>query len=240
MKTAKKSRTPEEYNSSKNLYIAKWRSIGSSPKREMNVHRESIGYDRPTFLWYLFRYYHTTAVQTVRTMLVKMNNLWTVIQEKCRGNIDRFATYFITLLLRIAKNGASDAHVFDKGYEVLINSPCTVFNSEMIVYKQVNASNLDVSKFLVKARERYQMLVENKTWSKNVHRKKEFRNNRRKHQPTDITALVASTDQDNEISWLRKDLETSKQENVSLRQNNNSPKAPKKAVLSRQYNWDSQ
>ena len=38
MKTAKKARTPEEYNSSKNLYIETWRSLGLYLKREMNVH----------------------------------------------------------------------------------------------------------------------------------------------------------------------------------------------------------
>jgi len=82
-----------------------------------------------------------------------MNNLPTIYETQCRGNIDRFATYVIMLLLQLAENGGNDAQAFDKDYEVLINSHCTVFNSEMIVYKQVNASNLDVSKLLVKVRE---------------------------------------------------------------------------------------
>ena len=149
MKAAKKSRTPDEYNSSKKLYIVTWCSIELNPKRKMNAHRESIGYDGPTFLWYLFRHYHTTVVQTVRKTFAKMKNLRTVIHERCRGNINRFATYVLTLLLRLAEHGGNNAQAFDKVYKVLISSPCTVFNSEMIVYKQVNSSILDVSKVLM-------------------------------------------------------------------------------------------
>jgi len=85
-------------------------------------------------------------------MLAKMNNLQATIDNQCKGNVDRFATYVIALLLRLAKNGGTDAQAFNKVYEVLINSSCTVFNSEIAVYKQVNAANLDVSKLLIKAR----------------------------------------------------------------------------------------
>ena len=83
-------------------------------------------------------------------------------------------------MLRLAKNGGSDAQAFDKVYEVLINTSYTIFNSEIIVYKQLNASNLDVSKLLVKAREEYSTLVENKMWMKNVHKGKDYRGKRRK------------------------------------------------------------
>ena len=133
MNVANKSCTSDEYNSSKNLYIATWCSIGSNPKREMNAHRESIGYNGPTFLWYIFKYYHTMAVQTVRTTLAKMNNLRWFINNKFRGNIDRFVTYVVTLLLRLAENGGRDDQAFNKAYKFLINSACDVFNSEMIV-----------------------------------------------------------------------------------------------------------
>ena len=84
----------------------------------MNTHRELIGYDRPTFLWYLFKYYHTMAVQTVRMNLAKINNLRTVINNKRRGNIDRFETYVVTLLLCSIENGVSDDQVFSKVYKV--------------------------------------------------------------------------------------------------------------------------
>ena len=130
-----------------------------------------------------------------------------MIENQCKGNIDRFVTYIITLLLRLAKNGGSDPQVFDKVYEVLINTSCTIFNSEIIVYNQVNALNLDVSKLLVNAREKYRNLVENKMWTKSVHQKgKDYRGNRCKQQPTNIAAPFASTGQDNEISQLKKEL----------------------------------
>ena len=51
MRKEKTSRTPEECNMSKNMYIAVWRSLSSAPKREMKAHREAIGYDGQTFLW---------------------------------------------------------------------------------------------------------------------------------------------------------------------------------------------
>ena len=135
------------------MYIATWRSIGSNVNREMNAHRELIGCDGPIFLWYIFKYYHIMTVQTARTTLAKLSNLRQVINDKCRGNIDHFATYVVTLLLRLAENGGEDDQAFEKVYEVLINSPCPVFNSEIIVYKQVNSLDLDVSKMLIKARE---------------------------------------------------------------------------------------
>ena len=50
MKNTKKSRTPEEYNLAKNMYIAVWRSLSSGPKREVKAHREDIGCDGPTFM----------------------------------------------------------------------------------------------------------------------------------------------------------------------------------------------
>ena len=58
-----------------------------------------------------------------------------VIETQCRGNIDHFVTYVIKILLCLVENGGNDAQECDKVYEVLINSPCTVFNSETIVYK---------------------------------------------------------------------------------------------------------
>ena len=128
----------------------------------MKAHREEIGCDGPTFLWYLFKYYNSTAEQTVRTTLAKMNDLPTMIENQRKGSIDRFTTYIIALLLRLAENGGNHTQAFDRVYKVLINTSPTVFNSEIAVYKQVNASNLDVSKLLVKAREEYHTLLEKK------------------------------------------------------------------------------
>ena len=83
MMTEKKSRTSDKYNSAKNLYILMLRLIGLNVKRDMNAHRELIGCDGPTFLWFVFKYYHTTAVQIVRTTLTKMNSLQRIMNERC-------------------------------------------------------------------------------------------------------------------------------------------------------------
>ena len=133
--------------------------------------------------------------------------------------MDCFTTYVVTLLQHLAESGGKDYQIFNKVYEVLINSPCPVFNSKMIVYKQVNSSKLDVSKMLVKAREEYRSLVENKLWSNGSNKTNKPRVNRRKQRPTDIAALVAKTDHENEISCLKRDLKLSNQANVALRKN---------------------
>ena len=80
-----------------------------------------------------------------------MNNLPAMIEHQCKGNIDKFATYVIVLLLRLTENGNTNAQHFDKVYEVLINISCSFFNSEIVLYNQVNVSNLDVSKVIIKA-----------------------------------------------------------------------------------------
>ena len=83
--------------------------------------------------------------------------LW--LRTNARGHIYRFVTYVITLLLRLVENGGSNPQAFDKVYEALLNTGCTVFNLVIVVYKKVNTSDLDVSKFFVKAREEYCILV---------------------------------------------------------------------------------
>ena len=98
-----------------------------------------------------------------------MKKLSVAIEHQCKGNIDKFTTYVIAHLLRLAENGGTDAQAFEKMYNVLINTSCTVFNSETVVHKQVNAVILDVNKLLIKAREEYRALVTNKIWTKSTH-----------------------------------------------------------------------
>ena len=63
-----------------------------------------------------------------------MSNLLSTIKHQCKGNIEKVVIYVIEILLCLAKNGDTDAQAFDKVYEVLINTSCTVFNSEIVVY----------------------------------------------------------------------------------------------------------
>ena len=86
MQDAQSNRTQDEIETARNIYIATWRSLGSAPKREMKPHRSAINNDGPTFLWHLFRYYHTTAEQTVRTTLSKMDKLSEALVHQCKNN----------------------------------------------------------------------------------------------------------------------------------------------------------
>ena len=99
MKDEKVNQTSEEYNLSNNIYITVWRSLSSAPKREMKVYREEIGCEGTTLLWYLFKYYHSTAEHTFHTTFAMMKNLPTTIKHQCKGNIEKFATYVIIIFI---------------------------------------------------------------------------------------------------------------------------------------------
>ena len=53
-------------------------------QKEMKAHRTAIGNDGPSFIWYLIKYYHSTADQTVRISLAKMNNLQITFEILCK------------------------------------------------------------------------------------------------------------------------------------------------------------
>ena len=86
----------------------------------------------------------------VKISLAKINNLQTRFEVLGKSNVDKFATEVIDNLLKLAKNMGSDAHTFNKCYEVLSHSPCQSFHSELIVYKQLSTQSLN--KLLSKAR----------------------------------------------------------------------------------------
>ena len=92
-----------------------------------------------------------------------MNNLQTTFEILCKTNVDKFSARVINTLFEFAENGSTDAQSSDNVYEVLLYSPCNSFNSELIVYKQINAQLLDVDKLLIKVREDYLARDENKT-----------------------------------------------------------------------------
>ena len=83
-----------------------------------------------------------------------------------KWDVDKFYTYTTALLLQLSKNGGNNDHAFDNIYEILTRSPSITFNSEIVVFKQVNSSSLDVGKLLSKAREEYRALVSKGTWNK--------------------------------------------------------------------------
>ena len=54
----------------------------------------------------------------------------------------KITTYVSALLITLAENGGKDELVFDKCYEVLKHSPCLLFNSELVIFKQVHYPHL--------------------------------------------------------------------------------------------------
>ena len=70
-----------------------------------------------------------------------------------KWNVDKFTTYVYTLLVTLAENGGKDRLIFEKLYEVLTRSPCLLFNSEIVVYKHVHFSSLNVYKLIIMTRE---------------------------------------------------------------------------------------
>ena len=79
-------------------------------------------------------------------------------------NVDKFTTYVSALLVTLTEKEGKDGLTFDKVYEVLTHSPCPLFNSEIVVYKQVHSTKLNMHKLLIKAREEYRSLVMTEQW----------------------------------------------------------------------------
>ena len=51
MKNARLNRSPAEYNNSKSMFVATWRSIMSKSKRAMVWHKQELANDGPIFLY---------------------------------------------------------------------------------------------------------------------------------------------------------------------------------------------
>ena len=75
------------------------------------------------------------------------------MSKQFHWNVDKFTTYVSALLVTLTENGGKDGLAFDKVYEVLTHLPCPLFNSEIIVYKQVHSTSFNVHKLLIIVRE---------------------------------------------------------------------------------------
>ena len=76
-----------------------------------------------------------------------------------KWDADKFYTYTTALLLQLSKNGGNNDHYYNNMYEILIQIHCKTLNSESIIFKQINLSNLDVGLLLFKVREEYRAIV---------------------------------------------------------------------------------
>ena len=119
----------------KNMYVAIWRSLTSKPKRAMKSCQDKVQDNGPTFLFYLLPHYDGTASQIVLSTQAKINMLKTKMIHAFCWNVDKFTTYASNLLIQLNENGGTDNHVFGKIYDLLTTSPCSMFNSEIVVYR---------------------------------------------------------------------------------------------------------
>ena len=105
------------------------------------------------FLFYLLRHYASTASQIVQSTQAKFDKLMPKMRKSFHWNVDKFTTYISVLLVTLAENEGNDNLVSELIYTLPTKSLCSLLNSEIVVYKHINLSTLDVHKILIKARE---------------------------------------------------------------------------------------
>ena len=105
MNEAQKTKTPAEYNVSKNMYINLWHSMTSRPKHALAGLRPKICDDGPSFLFYLIMNYAGTTPQIVRSTQKKIDTLNQKMSRVLKWIADKFCTYMTLLMLQISENG---------------------------------------------------------------------------------------------------------------------------------------
>ena len=98
MKESRRTRSPSQAAPSVNMYIALWRSLGSSAKAKMLSHKKIIGTDGPTLLWTLLKTYQGTAAQVIRTQMKRLDKLQDTLKSGLKYNIDKFCDYGLKTL----------------------------------------------------------------------------------------------------------------------------------------------
>ena len=63
LESVQKVRSVDEYNCYKNIYVAVWQLIESKPKTSMEIVKQQVEDDGPSFIFYLLRDYTDTASQ---------------------------------------------------------------------------------------------------------------------------------------------------------------------------------
>ena len=94
-------------------------------------------------------------------MQSKLNKIEGNMSKTFHWNVDKLIAYMPVLLVTLAKNRGKDSLVSEKVYKVLTHFPYFLFNSEIVLYKQVHFSLLNMHKVPIKAREEYHQLVMN-------------------------------------------------------------------------------
>ena len=68
---AKKLHQSNKISTSRNMYIAIWRTLGPVPKQKIYSYLSKINRDGPILLWYILTLYHGTAAQIIRAQTLK-------------------------------------------------------------------------------------------------------------------------------------------------------------------------
>lgn len=160
----------------------------------------------PSFLYYLIHNYANTTPHIIRSIQNEINEHYKKISRVLKWNVDKFYTYTTSQLLQMSENGGNDEKSFDNVYKILTRTPCPTFNSEIVVFKQLNISNIDVWLILVKASEEYRTLVAEGTWCKRQNNNKEHNQHTKRTElrHSDLAALISlSLSGKNKIKVLR-------------------------------------
>ena len=237
MRESRRTRTPSQAAPAMNMYIALWRSLGSSAKAKMLSHKKSIGTDGPTLLWTLLRTYQGTAAQVIRTTMKLLDKLYDTLKHQ-KFNIDKFCDYGLKTLSTLTDAGGDDTQAFDKFYEALKNTPNQEFNNVLVVWKSVldqTATPLDVGELLCKAREEYRGMVALKTWATSSGQVESIP--KKSKQDRDIAALIANSAEANaKINAMTKAMaKSSKKGYAALTGNRDAKKSGSKHDWIKQY-----
>ena len=132
---AKNERQANKLSTSRNLYIAIWRTLSNAPEQRICSYLAKNNGDVPTWLWYLLTLYHGTATQIIcaqRKNIDKFNN----IVRFNRGDIELFCESMQNTIQSLLAAGGTDED-FDKMYEAFTETHVPKFNQEMQVWKSV-------------------------------------------------------------------------------------------------------
>ena len=124
---AKKLCQSNKIFTSRNMYIAIWRTLGPALKQRICSYLTKINGDGPTSLWYSLNLHHGTAVQIICSQRKNIEKLNTIVNSN-RGDIEKVCNSMQTMIQSLIDVGGPDKQTFDKIYEALSETHVPKFN----------------------------------------------------------------------------------------------------------------
>ena len=207
----KNERQAHKVSTSRNIYIAIWRTLSDAPKQRICSYLAKNNGDRSTLLWYLLTLYHGTAVQIIRAQRKNIDKLNNIVKFN-RGDIEKVCESVQNTIQSPLAAGGMDKQAFDKMYESFTETHVPKFNQEMQLWKSVPELSSNPSKqpnpttILQKAREIYQEYDVQKKWLEYISNNNDENSRKRPRMEvlTDVAALIAQN------KSFKKDLKNSK------------------------------